>query len=323
MTRSGPGRTLDPPGSGVLDQESVWLSVTGASLPAVELLLSSVQLGFALVEPEVPLVEEASCSSDARPGCVHATRLEHPNGDREGEQRESPRESDDNQHVDHLDGAAITSLYFGGSPDVAALVADQAGWGFASAGLLTHQTFGTASTRHGGQAATPDPLAERAFRLACQDITELLLDPTVSGRRRVASLDEPEDALAVLRRLGDAGAGDRPADARSPLVMLRISSLRLRWVANREVVNTRSGTWNDDSVVATHRRLLRLQDELTRAVEAAPGRPTVVLDVPESAADYDDSERDTTDEDFDTYVTVSGRIREWLTGLRDMGPPAG
>lgn len=167
------------------------------------------------------------------------------------------------------------------------------------------------------------PLAERAFRLACQDITELLLDPTVSGRRRVASLDEPEDALAVLRRLGDAGAGDRPADARSPLVMLRISSLRLRWVANREVVNTRSGTWNDDSVVATHRRLLRLQDELTRAVEAAPGRPTVVLDVPESAADYDDSERDTTDEDFDTYVTVSGRIREWSTGLRDMGPPAG
>jgi hypothetical protein len=36
--------------------------VTGASLPAVELLLSSVQLGFALVEPEVPLVEEASCT---------------------------------------------------------------------------------------------------------------------------------------------------------------------------------------------------------------------------------------------------------------------
>jgi hypothetical protein len=224
---------------------------------------------------------------------------------------------------DHLESVAITSLYFGGSPDVAALVADQARWGYASAGLLTHQLVGTASTRHGGQGATSDPQAESSFRLACQDITESLLDPTVTGRQWVTSLDEPEDALAVLRRLVHSRGGEGPADARSPLVMLRISSRRLKWVANREVVNTRSGAWNDDSVVAAHRQLLRLQDELTRAVEAVPGRPTVVLDVPESAVDYDDSEKDTTDEDFDTYVTVSSRVREWLTSLRDSGTAAG
>jgi len=219
---------------------------------------------------------------------------------------------------EHADGIAVTSLHFGGAADVTALLADRAGWGYASAGKLTQQTFGSGLRPYGGQEDVADSTADRTFHLRCQELTELLLNPAMSGRRRASSLDEPADALAVIHRLSPGGDSSVEDGARSPMVMLRISGQRLEWVANRRALTRPGGgTWGDEAAVADHRALVALQDDLTRAGEAVPNRPTMVFDVPESNVDYDDRDKDTADEDLDTFIVTAGRVQEWLLGLSD------
>jgi transposase-like protein len=216
---------------------------------------------------------------------------------------------------EHLDGLSVTSIHFGGAPDVAALISRRVGWGYASAGKLTQQTFGTGLRPYGGQKATAQ-MTERAFHHYCQDLTELLLNPVLSGRRRASALDEPADALAIIRRLTTVAPDEEMV--RTPLIMLRISERRIEWTANRRALTRPGGgAWGDEQAVSDYQELVALQDDLTRTVEAVPDRPVAIFTVPEAAVDYDDRERDTTDEDIDAYVIMSRQVEEWLRGLDD------
>lgn len=213
---------------------------------------------------------------------------------------------------DHLDGAAVTSLHFGGAADVAALIARQTGWGYASTTKLTQQTFSTGLRPYGGQEDPVGSPSARSYHRNCQELTELLLAPEISGRRRVSSLDEPADALAAIQRLSPPRREAPPV----PLIMLRMSTARIRWAANRRAIaRPGGGSAGDEGARADYQQLVALQDELTRAVEAVQGQPTLIHELPESAADYENLDKDTTDEDFDTYVVAAGKAIEWLAAL--------
>ncbi len=98
--------------------------------------------------------------------------------------------------------------------------------------------------------------------------------------------------------------------------MLRISSRRLMWVANRRALTRpEGGRWGDERAIQEHREMVELQDRLTHAVKAVGNRPVAVCEVPESAADYNDQDTDTTDPDFDTYIEANEQVREWVRTL--------
>ena len=234
--------------------------------------------------------------------------------------RRSPVPTYEAGYLERFDGIGVTSLHWGGSADVAALVGRQHGWGFLSAGKLTQQFFGGPPRSYGGQYATVESWrdmtpADRLFHRNCGEITELLFDP-VFGRRTVGSLDEPLVALDVLTELPTKPAHDV---SRSPLVMLRMSSRRIRFTAGRRALTRPGGGAVDDELAAAdHRNLVTLQDELTRAVESAhlrQGRPAVVVTIPESEADYDRTDIDTTDQDFDAFVEASDQVAAALRSL--------
>jgi hypothetical protein len=209
--------------------------------------------------------------------------------------------------LDHLDGVAVTSLWWGGAADIASLVAEGADWGYASAEMLARQTFGGGPTlRDAGGDTTA---ARRSFQLNCRETSELLLNPRVSGRRRVAALDAPAAALDAVRQL--AVTGDRQV---APVALVRISAQRVHWTRRlraRDPERPRDAEWT--ALAAT--RLLTLQDELSAAVESLRGRPARVFELPEPDADYSREDRDFVDEDFDSYAEAAEDVRRWLVDL--------
>jgi hypothetical protein len=218
-----------------------------------------------------------------------------------------------NSELNHLAGAAVTSLHFGGCADVAALIARRASWGYASATKVTRATFSTGQRPYGGQE-NPNALIGRAYHRGCQEVSEQLLNPDLIGRSRVSTLDEPINALAAIRSLTAHSVANEPGNF--PVIMLRISRRRIQWAADRRAIaRPGGGTAGDDGAKADQDRLVSLQDELSQAVEAITDRPSKVFELEESKADYTNLEKDTTDEDFDTYVEASERLWVWLRSL--------
>jgi hypothetical protein len=218
---------------------------------------------------------------------------------------------------EYFDAVNVASLHWGGSADVAALISRRFGWAFASAGKLTQQTFGGPPRGYGGQETRAMSLADRVFHRNCSEVTELLCNPIISGRRRVSSLDEPFVTLDVIKKLAARGRTDYET-SRVPLIMLRISYNRIKFTAGRRALaRPGGGVIGDELAVADFHRLVALQDELTHAVEAVRDRPCVVMSIPESTADYDDIERDTTDQDFDAFVVASEELAARLTALKE------
>jgi lambda repressor-like predicted transcriptional regulator len=216
----------------------------------------------------------------------------------------------------HLDAVVVTSLNWGGSADVAALVAREFGWAYTSIGRLVRENFGGSYTPYGGLFEQPLSLAGRSFQLNCQLLGELLLDPGLTGKRRVSALDEPETAVQVIRQLRADPDQDH---TRTPLIMLRMSSRRIEWTAGRRAMaRPGGGAPHDEQAIADYEHLLVLQDDLTRAVEAVPDRPHLILDITEpEIEDYEDTSTDSTDPDFDAFVTTSKNVKTWLTSLAD------
>lgn len=226
-------------------------------------------------------------------------------------------------HFDHsfrgVNGLRVTGLHFSGAADVGALVGTRIGFGFTAVSKLAQQAYGTGLRPYGGQADITKPERDRMYRAQCEDLTELLLDTNVSrGRRRVTALDEPEEACTVLERLGQEANENFAANPphtpmRNPLIMLRISSERLMWVANRRALTRPGGgRWGDETALRQREQMINLQDKLTAAVRTAPNRDIEVFDVPESKADYNDQDTDTTDPDMDTYIITANQVCRWL-----------
>ena len=217
----------------------------------------------------------------------------------------------------HLNAVVVTSLNWGGSADVAALIAQEYGWGYTSIGRLVRATFGGGYDPYGGLSRQPLSPEGRSFQLNCQLLGNYLLNPALpEDLRRVSALDEPETAVQVIRQLRADPDQDR---TRTPLIVLRMSSRRIEWTAGRRAMaRPGGGATHDEQAIADYEHLLVLQDDLTRAVEAVPDRPHLVLDITEpEIEDYEDTSTDSTDPDFDAFVTTSENVKTWLTSLAD------
>jgi hypothetical protein len=216
--------------------------------------------------------------------------------------------------ADHLDAVVVTSLNWGGSADVAALIAQEYGWAYTSVSKLVRATFGGGYTPYGGLFEQPLSPEGRSFQRNCQLLGELLLDPTLTGKQRVSALDEPETAVQAIRQARLDPDQDR---SRTPLIMLRMSSRRVEWTAGRRAMaRPGDGAPHDEQATADYERLLALQDDLTRAAEAVPDRPHLILDIAEPEIEgYEDTSTDSTDPDFDAFVTTSKDVQTWLASL--------
>lgn len=210
--------------------------------------------------------------------------------------------------LDHLDAVAVTSLWWGGAADVASLVAVGAGWGYAAVEMLTRQTFGGGRTLRDVDDAD-NAATRRSFHINCREMSELLLNPRVSGRRRAVALDAPFAALDAVRHLHVTA--DREA---APLALVRISESRIDWTCRlraRDPERPRDAEW----VARETSRLITLQDDLTAAVGDISSRPTHVFELPEPDVDYTREDRDFVDEDFDSYANASDEVWQWLVDL--------
>ncbi len=216
--------------------------------------------------------------------------------------------------ADHLDTVVVTSLNWGGSAVAAALVAREFGWAYTSINRLVRETFGGGHTPYGGLFEQPLSLAGRSFQRNCQLLGELLLNPALTGRQRASALDEPETAVQVIRQLRADPDQDH---TRSPLIMLRMSNRHIEWTAGRRAMaRPGGGAPHDEQAIADYEHLRVLQDDLTRAVEAVPDRPHLVLNITEpEIEDYEDTSTDSTDPNFDAFVTTSKNVKIWLTSL--------
>ena len=133
---------------------------------------------------------------------------------------------------DHLDAVVITSLNWGGSADVAALIAQEYRWAYTSVGLLVRATFGGGYNPYGGLFEQPLSPAGRSFQRNCQLIGGILLDPVLTGKQRASALDEPETAVHAIRQARDPDQDN----SRTPLIMLRMSTRRIEWTAGRRAM---------------------------------------------------------------------------------------
>jgi hypothetical protein len=221
---------------------------------------------------------------------------------------------DTSPEADHLDTVVVTSLDWGGSADVAALIARKYGWAYTSIKLLVRAACGGSYTPYGGLFENPLTPAGRSFQRNCELYGQTLLHPKRSGKRQVSALDEPETAVRALREI-DIGPNVDPA--RNPLIMLRMSSRRIKWTAGRRAMARRGrGATHDDQANRDYEHLLALQDDLTRAVEAIPDRPHKIIDTVEpEIEDYEDTETDSTDPDFDAFVETHEQVNAWLHSL--------
>jgi hypothetical protein len=216
--------------------------------------------------------------------------------------------------ADHLDAVVVTSLNWGGSADVAALIAQKYGWAYTSVGRLVRATFGGGYDPYGGLLEQPLSPEGRSFQRNCQLIGGALLNPALTGKHRASALDQPETAIQAIRQVRADPDQDH---TRTPLIMLRMSNRRIEWTAGRRAMaRPGGGAPHDEQARADYEHLVALQDELTRATEDVPDRPHRIIDITEpEIEDYEDTSTDTTDPDFDAFVKTSKYVETWLTSL--------
>ena len=77
--------------------------------------------------------------------------------------------------ADHLDAVVVTSLNWGGSADVAALIAQKYRWAYTSVSKLVRATSGGGYTPYGGRIEQPLSPAGRSFERNAQLLGEGLL----------------------------------------------------------------------------------------------------------------------------------------------------
>lgn len=212
---------------------------------------------------------------------------------------------------DQLAGVVITSLGWGGSADIGALIAQTWGWGFAAA--TRTQIEGDPENAFGDWISNLSG-ARRHTKIARNllEASRVMLDALPHLNKRIHVLDQPHGAIRALAAQPRLGTTDNPL----PVVVITMNETRIRWVAEHMLSQGGRLDVTEQQVLTRAGELLQLQDELVHSVQScnSVASPVMVIDMVDHLEDgYAERHgNDPVDDDFDCFTKTGAIIRHAL-----------